>query len=105
LEQLKSEKVLESWKECSGEWITSDAYLETVYTVYNDIIGRPGSFRKHNWKSVRASSRGIICTSATWMKLASSNTARSSGGVALGALALGALMTPTGQGWGDAGVL
>jgi len=34
LDQLKREKVLEAWSNWSGEWITSDLYLETLY---NDL--------------------------------------------------------------------
>jgi hypothetical protein len=36
--------VLDRWKEWSG-FITSDAYLETLY---NDLTGKPGRFIKHN---------------------------------------------------------
>jgi len=35
LDQLKREKVLEPWSNWSGEWITSDLYLETLY---NDLF-------------------------------------------------------------------
>jgi cyclase len=45
LDQLKHEKILDPWKDWSGEWITSDIYLETLY---NDIVGNPGTFVKHN---------------------------------------------------------
>ena len=45
LDQLEHEKVLDPWKEWSGEWITADIYLETLY---NDIVGKPGTFVKHN---------------------------------------------------------
>jgi cyclase len=31
LDQLKQEKVLDAWKSWSGDWITSDVYLETLY--------------------------------------------------------------------------
>jgi hypothetical protein len=30
LDQLKQEKVLDRWKEWSGEWITSDVFIETL---------------------------------------------------------------------------
>jgi len=46
LEQLKQEKVLEPWKKWSGDFITSDAFIETLY---NDLTGaRPSGFMKHN---------------------------------------------------------
>jgi cyclase len=45
LDQLKHEKILDPWKDWSGEWITSDVYLETLY---NDIVGNPGTFVTHN---------------------------------------------------------
>lgn len=46
LEQLKQQKVLEPWKQWSGDYITSDIFIETLY---NDLTGaRPGSFMKHN---------------------------------------------------------
>ncbi len=45
LDQLKQEKVLEPWKEWSGEFISSDAFIETLY---NDLTGKPGTFIKHN---------------------------------------------------------
>jgi glyoxylase-like metal-dependent hydrolase (beta-lactamase superfamily II) len=35
LDQLKREKVLEPWSNWSGEWISSDLYLETLY---NDLF-------------------------------------------------------------------
>ena len=45
LDQLKQERVLEPWKEWSGEFISSDAFVETLY---NDLTGKPGTFIKHN---------------------------------------------------------
>ena len=46
LEQLKQEKVLEPWKKWSGDFITSDAFIETLY---NDLTGaRPSGFMRHN---------------------------------------------------------
>ena len=46
LEQLKQEKVLEPWKKWSGDFITSDAFIETLY---NDLSGtRQSGFMKHN---------------------------------------------------------
>jgi glyoxylase-like metal-dependent hydrolase (beta-lactamase superfamily II) len=45
LEQLKQEKVLEAWKQLSNDFISTDAFIETLY---NDLIGKPGTFIKHN---------------------------------------------------------
>lgn len=45
LDQLKQEKVLDPWKDWSGDWITSDAFIETLY---NDLTGKPGTFTPHN---------------------------------------------------------
>ena len=43
LERLKSEKVLEPWKDWAGPFITSDVYLETPY---NYVTGKSGSLVK-----------------------------------------------------------
>ena len=43
LDQLKHEKILDPWKDWSGQWITTDIYLETLY---NDITGKSGSLVK-----------------------------------------------------------
>jgi cyclase len=46
LDQLKQEKVLEPWKKWSGDFISSDAFVETLY---NDLTGKKdGKFMKHN---------------------------------------------------------
>ncbi len=46
LDQLKQEKVLEPWKKWSGDFISSDAFIETLY---NDLAGKKdGQFIKHN---------------------------------------------------------
>src|SRR5712692_2700909 len=46
LDQLKQEKVLDPWKKWSGDFITSDAFIETLY---NDLTGKKtGEFMKHN---------------------------------------------------------
>ena len=45
LEQLKEEKVLDPWKKWSGDFISTDAFLETIY---NEQTGKPGKFMKHN---------------------------------------------------------
>ena len=46
MDQLKQEKVLEPWKKYSGDFISSDAFIETLY---NDLTGKKtGEFMKHN---------------------------------------------------------
>jgi glyoxylase-like metal-dependent hydrolase (beta-lactamase superfamily II) len=45
LDQLKQEKVLEKWSKWSGEFISADAFIETLY---NDLTGKPGTYLKHN---------------------------------------------------------
>jgi cyclase len=46
LAQMKEKKILDPWKKYSGEFITEDAFLETVY---NSLTGqRNGKFIKHN---------------------------------------------------------
>ena len=46
LDQLKQQKVLEPWKKWSGDFITSDAFIETLF---NDLTGKKtGEFMKHN---------------------------------------------------------
>jgi cyclase len=46
LDQLKQEKVLEPWKKWSGDFISSDVFIETLY---NDLTGKKdGQFIKHN---------------------------------------------------------
>jgi glyoxylase-like metal-dependent hydrolase (beta-lactamase superfamily II) len=46
LDQMKQEKVLEGWKKWSNDFITSDAFVETLY---NDLTGaRATGFMKHN---------------------------------------------------------
>jgi cyclase len=46
LEQLKQEKILENWKNWSGDFISSEAFLETLY---NDLTGKKsGQFIRHN---------------------------------------------------------
>jgi cyclase len=46
LEQMKKEKVLDPWQKWSGEFINSDAFIETLY---NDLNGsKAGGFMKHN---------------------------------------------------------
>jgi glyoxylase-like metal-dependent hydrolase (beta-lactamase superfamily II) len=46
LEQMKQEKILEPWKKYSGESISTDLFIETLY---NSLTGKPnGKFVKHN---------------------------------------------------------
>jgi glyoxylase-like metal-dependent hydrolase (beta-lactamase superfamily II) len=46
LAQMKEEKILDPWKKYSGDFVSEDAYLETVY---NSLTGQPnGKFIKHN---------------------------------------------------------
>jgi cyclase len=46
LEQMKQEKILEPWKKWSGNFISSDTFIETIY---NDLMGKKtGEFIKHN---------------------------------------------------------
>jgi cyclase len=46
LEQMKENKILDPWKKYSGDFISEDAYLETLY---NSLTGQKnGKFIKHN---------------------------------------------------------
>jgi len=46
LDQLKQEKVLEPWKKWNGDFITTDAFIDTLY---NDLTGKKdGKLIKHN---------------------------------------------------------
>lgn len=46
LDQMKQEKMLEPWKKWSGEFVSSDVFLETLY---NDLTGKKtGELIKHN---------------------------------------------------------
>ena len=46
LDQMKQAKLLDPWKKYSGEFITEDAFLETLY---NSLTGqKTGKFIKHN---------------------------------------------------------
>ncbi len=46
LEQMKEKKVLDPWKKYSGDFISEDAFLETLY---NSLTGqKDGKFIKHN---------------------------------------------------------
>ena len=46
LDQMKQEKILEPWKKYSGDFISSDAFIETLY---NSLTGqKTGKFIQHN---------------------------------------------------------
>ena len=45
LEQMKQAKILAPWQKFSGEFINSDAFIETLY---NSLTGHKGEFVKHN---------------------------------------------------------
>ena len=45
LEQMKQEKILEPWKKWSGDFVKTDAFIETLY---NSLTGTKGEFLKHN---------------------------------------------------------
>jgi glyoxylase-like metal-dependent hydrolase (beta-lactamase superfamily II) len=46
LDQLKQEKVLDPWKKWNGDFITTDAFIETLF---NDLTGKKDAkFIKHN---------------------------------------------------------
>ena len=46
LDQMKQAKILDPWKKYSGDFISEDAFLETLY---NPLTGqRNGKFLKHN---------------------------------------------------------
>ncbi|KAF0247439.1 MAG: beta-lactamase-like [bacterium] len=46
LDQMKKEKILEPWKQWAGDFISSDAFIETLY---NDLKGKKDrEFIKHN---------------------------------------------------------
>jgi cyclase len=45
LDQMKQQKILAPWQKWSGDFISTDAFLETLY---NELTGKPGQFIKHN---------------------------------------------------------
>ena len=46
LDQMKQQKILDPWKKYSGDFVSEDVFLETVY---NSLTGRKnGMFVKHN---------------------------------------------------------
>ncbi len=45
LEQMKQDKILAPWQKWSGDFINTDAFIETLY---NSLTGNKGQFLKHN---------------------------------------------------------
>jgi len=45
LQQMKQAKILAPWEKFSGNFINSDAFIETLY---NSLTGNKGKFVKHN---------------------------------------------------------
>ena len=45
LEQMKQEKILSAWEKWSNDFLSSDAFIETLY---NSLTGHKGEFVKHN---------------------------------------------------------
>jgi cyclase len=45
LEQMKQEKILDPWTKWSGDFVKTDAFIETLY---NSLTGTKGEFVKHN---------------------------------------------------------
>ena len=45
LAQMKEEKILDPWKKWSGDFVNTDAFIETLY---NSLTGTKGEFIKHN---------------------------------------------------------
>lgn len=45
LDQMKQEKILDPWKKFSGDFVNTDAFIETLY---NSLTNTKGEFLKHN---------------------------------------------------------
>jgi hypothetical protein len=45
LDQMKQTKILAPWQKFSGEFVNTDAFIETLY---NSLTGQSGKFVKHN---------------------------------------------------------
>jgi glyoxylase-like metal-dependent hydrolase (beta-lactamase superfamily II) len=45
LEQMKQAKILDPWQKWSGQFVNTDAFIETLY---NSLTGTKGQFLKHN---------------------------------------------------------
>ena len=42
---MKKEKIMEPYAKYSGDFVNSDAWIDTIY---NDLSGKPGEFIRHN---------------------------------------------------------
>jgi hypothetical protein len=45
LDQMKKDKILAPWEKFSGDFVNTDAFIETLY---NSFTGTKGEFLKHN---------------------------------------------------------
>src|SRR5215510_3460057 len=45
VDQMKQEKILAPWAKWSGDFVSQDTFIETIY---NSLTNRPGPFVKHN---------------------------------------------------------
>jgi hypothetical protein len=45
LDQMKAGKILAPWEKFSGQFVNTDAFIETLY---NSLTGHKGEFVKHN---------------------------------------------------------
>jgi cyclase len=45
LDQMKQEKILAPWQKWSGDFVNTDAFIETIY---NSLTGTKGEFIRHN---------------------------------------------------------
>jgi cyclase len=45
LDDMKKEKILAPWEKFSGQFVSTDGFIETLY---NSLTGRKGEFMKHN---------------------------------------------------------
>jgi glyoxylase-like metal-dependent hydrolase (beta-lactamase superfamily II) len=45
LDRMKQEKILEPWQKFSGQFVNTDAFIETLY---NSLTGTKGEFLRHN---------------------------------------------------------
>jgi hypothetical protein len=45
LDQMKQEKILAPWSKWHGDFVSEDAFIETLY---NSLTGHKGEFVKHN---------------------------------------------------------
>jgi cyclase len=45
LDEMKKERILAPWEKFSGQFVNSDAFIETLY---NSLTGHKGEFMKHN---------------------------------------------------------